>query len=123
MVIDSKNYLIDNGIECPVIIPVSAQAASIFKKALNGEALTRSEYRSFLGCYELYMPKDYNMKSYAVTEELPNQFEEIKVRGETYRAADIVRAIENTGIRLLEENIQKAQILSGGKLVNSVRIK
>ncbi len=50
MVIDSKNYLIDNGIECPVIIPVSAQAASIFKKALNGEALTRSEYRSFLGC-------------------------------------------------------------------------
>ena len=123
MVIDSKNYLIDNGIECPVIIPVSAQAASIFKKALNGEALTRSEYRSCLGCYELYMPKDYNMKSYAVTEELPNQFEEIKVRGETYRAADIVRAIENTGIRLLEENIQKAQILSGGKLVNSVRIK
>ena len=35
---------------------------------------------------------------------------------------DLNRAIDNTGIRLLEEEIQKAQILSSGIIKNTVNV-
>lgn len=123
LVLAARDYLVENGFDGPELIPVSALAASIFKKVLNEDELTRKEYRFFEEFYELYKPKDFNMKSYAITEEYPDQYKMIEVRGETYKTADLVRAIENTGIKLLEENIQKAQILSGGQLKNSIRIK
>lgn len=123
LVLSVRDYLQTNGFERPNIIPVSALAASIFKKVLNKEMLTRNEYRSFAVYYELYMPRDFNMKSYAITDDFPNQFEEIELKGEKYRVGDLVRAIENTGIKVLEDNIQKAQILSSVKLKHTIRIK
>lgn len=123
LILSARDYLQANGFEKPSIVPVSALAAGVFKKVLNKEDLTRSEYRAFIGCYELYMPKDFDMKSYAITDDFPNQFDEIELKGEKYRVGDLVRAVENTGIKVLEDNIQKAQILSGSKLENTIRIK
>lgn len=121
-VLSTRDYLISNGIEAPQIIPISSLAASLFKKVLNGEKLTRNEYWAFSDCYELYKPKDFNMRSYACTKELKEQQKEIEVRGGKYTIGDLNRAIENCGMKLLEEEIQKAQILSSGVLKNKIKI-
>ncbi len=122
LVLTANDYLKNNGISNPQIIPVSALAASLFKKVLNKEELTRSEYRSFCSYYEMFRPQDYNMKSYAITAVLPNQHDIVEVRGEEYLVGDLNRAIENTGIKLLEEEIQKAQILSSGVIKNTIKV-
>lgn len=123
LVLTANDYLKKNGIINAQIIPVSALAASLFKKVLNKEELTRSEYRSFCSYYEMFRPRDYNMKSYAITEVLSNQHDTVEVRGESYLVGDLNRAIENTGIKLLEEEIQKAQILSSGVIKNTIKVK
>ena len=118
----AKEYLISNGIENPYIIPVSALSASLFKKVLNGVELTRNEYRSFCDCYDVYQPKDYSMRSFAITDTLKNQNNKVQVKGTEYVIRDLNRAIDNTGIRLLEEEIQKAQILSSGIMKNMINV-
>lgn len=122
LVVMANEYLKENGIVSPQIIPVSALAASLFKKVINNEELTRSEYRLFCGYYDMYKPRDFNMRSFAITSALPRQHESVEVRGETYGIGDLNRAIENTGIKLLEEEIQKAQILSSGIIKNAIKI-
>lgn len=122
LVVMASEYLKANGIESPQIIPVSALAASLFKKVIDNEELTRSEYRSFCRYYDMYKPRDFNMRSFAITSSLPRQQENVEVRGEIYGIGDLNRAIENTGIKLLEEEIQKAQILSGGIIKNEIKI-
>lgn len=119
----TKQYLESNGIENPDIIPVSALAASLFKKVLQGKELTRSEYRNFAACYELFEPKECSLPSYMITEEFPDQYEKINVRDEKFTKAQIRAAIDNTGIRCLERYIQNAQIKSGEKRKVNVRIK
>lgn len=122
-VLDAKQYLTSKGIKNPNIIPVSALAANLFKKVLNNVELTRLESRDFDCVYDLFEPREYNMKSYAILDDMPDQFEEVEVRGRMYKARDLMRAIDNTGIKLLEESIQKAQILSGERLRNTIKIK
>lgn len=119
----TKNYIEEIGYKDVNIIPVSAMAALIFKKVLNGEKLTRMEYSNFVELYDLYEPKDHNMKKYAITSELNNQFNEIELRGKTYNVGNLNQAIENTGICVLEECIQKAQILSSGQIKNTIKVK
>ena len=122
LVLSAWEYLVANGIDNPQIIPVSALAASLFKKVLNREELTRSEYRAFRGYYNMYRPQDYNMRSFAITNDLSDQHKKVEVREEEYFVGDLNRAIENTGIKLLEEEIQKAQILSSDVIKNTIKI-
>lgn len=123
----ARKYLENLGFEEANIVPVSAWAALLFKKVLNGERLTRMEYREFGWLYDLYEPKDYNMKKYAITEDLAGQFDVVKVTDgkhwDEFKVGDLNQAIENTGIKVLEECIQKAQILSSEKIKNIVKVK
>ena len=122
LMLNAKEYLIQNGIENPQIIPVSALAASVFKKVLNKEMLTRKEFRDFEMYYDMYQPKDFNLRSFAITADLSDQNRKVEVHGEEYTIGNLNRAIENTGIKLLEEEIQKAQILSSGVIKNTIKI-
>lgn len=122
LIIMANEYLQENGIVCPQIIPVSALAASLFKKVMNNEELTRSEYRLFCGYFDMYKSHDFNMRSFAITSTFSRQYESVEVRGKTYGIGDLNRAIENTGIKLLEEEIQKAQILSSRIINNKIEI-
>ncbi|MEI3216464.1 MAG: dynamin family protein [Lachnospiraceae bacterium] len=108
----TRDYLSTNGFDNPNIIPVSALAAGLFKKVLEGDELTRREYRAFIDLYDLYGPKDFNLKSYAITDDLSGQYKKIIIKNNTYKVSDLLRAVENTGIKLLEEIIQREQILS-----------
>ena len=122
LMLNAKEYLLQNGIENPQIIPVSALAASVFKKVLNKEMLTRKEFRDFEMYYDMYQPKDFNLRSFAITADLSDQNRKVEVHGEEYTIGNLNRAIENTGIKLLEEEIQKAQILSSGVIKNTIKI-
>ena len=81
---------------------------------MNKEQLTRKELRDFEMYYDIYQPQDFSLRSFAITDALADQNKKIQVCGEEYTIGNLNRAIENTGIKLLEEEIQKAQILSSG---------
>lgn len=116
IVLNTREYLSRNGFKNPDIIPISALAAGLFKKVLGGELLTKNEYRSFMNFYDLYSPKGFNLKSYAITDDLSDQYEEVTLKGEIYKISDLLRAVENTGIKLLEDRIQREQILSSTEI-------
>ncbi len=118
----AKEYLENNGFDNPNIIPVSAMAAVVLKKALNGDELTRIEYSAFRSLYELYMPSRMNLKKYAVIANQQSQFSTVNIRGDDYKIGDLNQALENTGIKLLEDHIQKAQILSSSRLQNKIKV-
>ena len=118
----AKEYLENNGFDNPNIIPVSAMAAMVLKKALNGDELTRIEYSAFRSLYELYMPSRMNLKKYAVIANQQSQFSTVNIRGDDYKIGDLNQALENTGIELLEDHIQKAQILSSSRLQNKIKV-
>ena len=89
---------------------------------MNKEKLTRKELMYFDVYYDMYQPKDFSLRSFAITDALADQNEKIKVCGEEYTIGNLNRAIENTGIKLLEEEIQKAQILSSGVIKTTIKI-
>lgn len=119
----TKEYINECGFFNVDIVPVSAKAAILFKKVLAGQRLTRKEYSDFVMLYELFKPTDYNMRKYAITGDLSNQFENIELKGEEYTVGNLNQAIVNTGICLVEECIQKAQILSSGQIKNTLKVR
>ena len=123
LVMDTKKYIENHGILNPDIIPVSALAASLFKKVLKGVELTRRKYKEFMYCYDLFKTSDIRMKSYSLTEDLPNQFEKIVLNELEITVGQLMAAIENTGIIYLERYIQEEQILSNKDKRIQVRIQ
>lgn len=123
LVSDVYKYLEDNGFINPSIIPVSALAALLFKQVINGDELTRKEKVAFKGCYELFSPKEYDMASFAILKDYPNRFEKVDVSSETIRIGDLYRAIDNTGITLLENTIQDFLILSSESHNTNISLK
>lgn len=119
----ARKYISTNGFLNPEIIPVSARAALLFKKVLNGEQLTRRECREFCSLYRLYESKDFNMRKYAVTEELNDQSKKIIFHGIEYTIGNLYQAIENTGIGFIEDQIQKMQIRSSGQIKNTIKVR
>lgn len=109
LMLSVRNCLEAAGVNHPQIIPVSSLAASLFKKVLNGEKLTESEYEDFCMFYRRYRSRDFDMQSFAITDNLPTQNQKAMVRDKEYSIRDLNRAIENTGITLLEEEIQRAK--------------
>lgn len=109
---DTKKYIEQSGIKNPYIIPVSALAASLFRKVLKSERLTRNQYKNFIKCYDLFKTSDLRMESYVINSSMINQFSEISVMNEKYTVAEIMAAIDNTGITYLEKCIQRNQIFS-----------
>lgn len=118
LVMETKKYLETNGIKNVNILPVSALSANLFKKVLNGYELTRKEKREFYNCYELFGTNDIKMTSYAITDDLPEQFKKIYVDSDEFTAAQLKAALENTGLPYLEKYIQQKQILSSENIVD-----
>lgn len=108
MVLETVDYLKENGFHRPNLIPTSALAACMFQKALDEKRMSRKERLDFVSRYALYKPCSYALKSYAVTKDLPDQFEQVTAAGVKYRVGELMQAIENTGIGLVEDYIRKA---------------
>lgn len=106
-----RDYLLNCGAERPEIIPVSALGANLFRKAIAGESLSRLQIKKFNALYEKFHSEDFDMRAFALTDELKNQNDIVIVGGVEYKVSDILSAIDNTGVPYLEHYIQQAQII------------
>lgn len=106
-VAETEEYLIGCGFESPEIIPVSALAALLFKRALSGESLTRRELLHFRDYLSLYKSEKTDLTSYAVTQASENWRGEITVGGSCYRRSEVYAALKNTGVPYLTDAVQR----------------
>lgn len=107
-----RDYLLNCGAEAPEIIPISALGANLFRKVIAGESLSRFQIKKFNALYEKFHSEDFDMRSFALTDELKNQNDIVIVDGLEYKVSDILSAIDNTGVPYFEHYIQQAQIIS-----------
>lgn len=121
LIYDTKSYIEAKGVKNPNVVPVSALAAKLFRKVLNGELLTRKQYHDFVNAYEIFGPKNINLATYALTKDGSDFTKFITVNDKEYRVAELVGALNNTGITYLERYIGKTQILN--ERLNPVKIK
>ena len=66
----------------------------------------------------MFGTNDIKMTSYAITDDLPEQFKKIYVDSDEFTAAQLKAALENTGLPYLEKYIQQKQILSSENIVD-----
>lgn len=100
-----NEYIEGNGIKNPVVIPISALAAKLFRQAINGEKLTRREKREFRNYYDLFKNSNYNLNKFAYIDSKNNEI--IEIDGEVFSEYDLLEAIKNTGINLVENIINE----------------
>ena len=64
-----KNYIQEKGIENPILIPVSAGSALLFKKALLGKDLTEKEEEDFICYYRRFKREVFHAGLYFCSAE------------------------------------------------------
>lgn len=113
---DVVDYLESVSFKNADIIPVSALSACVFKKALASKTLTRREKLIFDSSYEIFGADKNDLRSYAYVGD-KNQLKFIEINGTNYRIGEIYQSIEKTGIKAIEDYIQRSQIESS-KIIN-----
>lgn len=126
---DDINVVINNvreeiekvGFKEPMIIPISANGARLFKKALHKEEMSKKEIKDFKFLFSLfneeevmdlpsYCNKDilemsYN-QGYSLNEDLGSE-ELINVDGENYNKRDLLKVLDRTSINLVRSLLDK----------------
>ena len=110
-----KEYIEDKGINDPIIIPVSASNALLFKKVLNKDSLSMIEQFNFEFGFSIFKRESYSLTDYVY---IPNEVDRddcLFVNGISYTNSSIYAALENTGLPLLERKIDEILIKSSKK--------
>lgn len=105
-----KEYIESKGIENPILIPVSASSALLFKKALNGEPLSEFEEEEFGCSYNRFERKGFSLVDYISVPKRGSGKETVTVGDNQYLRADIYAALDNTGLPFLERTIDEMLI-------------
>ena len=121
--ISVKKYLELLGFKKPDVVPFSAKMALLFKNALSKRKINRYEEEDVKFGYHLYAPRDFSMRKYVISKDLDLPYEKINISREIIGINSLKQALDNTGIGLIEEYIQKAQILSGERVKNTIKVK
>lgn len=103
-----KKELIDYGYENPNVIPISANAARLFKMVLKGEALSKRETATFKNLFDLFFNENLDLIKFTDFEnksEVDVGKEEliVTIGNFEYKRADILKALQRTGITLVEK--------------------
>ena len=112
LISNCREYIEDKGIEEPIIIPVSASSALIFKKVLNGERLSELEEENFTRNYRYFKQEGYSLVDYCSITRNGNMQDILVVEGNRYTRAEIMSALHNTGLTILESVIDETLIYS-----------
>lgn len=112
LIANCRKYIESNGIENPRIIPVSAESALLFKKALLGIELSEIEEENFLRNYRYFKREGFSLQDYISVPRRENLEEIITVDGNEYTRAQIFAALENTGLPFLEKQIDETLVRS-----------
>ena len=126
---DDINVVINNvreeiekvGFQDPMIIPISANGARLFKKALHKEEMSKKELKDFKFLFSLFneeqvmdlpsycsaniLEMSYN-KGYSLKDDLASE-EIISVDGENYNKKDLLKVLDRTSINLVRSLIDK----------------
>lgn len=126
---DDINTVINNvreeiekaGFKSPNIIPISANGARLFKKALHKENMSKKEIKDFKFLFSLFneeksmdlpsycsediLSMSYN-KGYSLSEDLESD-ERIIVDGEEYMKTDLLKVLDRTSINLVRSLLDK----------------
>lgn len=105
-------YIKGKGIENPVLIPVAASSALLFKKVLAGVELSELEEENFLRDYKHFRREGYSLQDYISISKRGDLTERIEVEGAVYTRAQIYAALENTGLPFLEKQIDEMLVSS-----------
>ena len=108
------DYIKQNGFEMPVLLPVSSKAALLFKKALSHQKLTETETDEFYKYYKKFSKKtesSMDCRSLFWNEKIRNK-ENVHIDEKEYLCMDLYKALEQTGIPMLERWIEKELLLS-----------
>lgn len=103
-----EEYLKENGVKNPVVMPISARAAKIFKGVLSGRELTKKEKISFREYFWMYQEEEYSLHFLhdIPVEELLLNYEksdgDITIAGNEYSRKEILQALVHTGVPALE---------------------
>lgn len=111
-----REYIKSNGIDNPSIIPVSALSALLFKKVLSGAELSEIEEENFLRNFKHFKREGFSLQDYISTPQREELADSVYIDGKQFTRAQIYAALENTGITLLERQIDEI-------LVSSLKMK
>lgn len=114
-------YIEENGIKNPTLIPISALAAKLFREVIIGKELTRREKRDFKSYYDLFRSKNYSLNRFAYVSSQKRRT--IDVAGDNYFEYDLLEAMRNTGIELVENSINEVLIDSCDKCIPKINFK
>lgn len=107
-----RNYIINKGIENPVLIPVSASSALIFKKVLAGAELSEIEEENFQRNYKHFKREGFSLQDYIFIPRNGDLSDSVIVDGVEYKRAQVMAALENTGLPHLEKVIDEMLVSS-----------
>ena len=102
-----KKYIESTGITNPRILPCSSDASFIFRKVIKNKHLTESEIDRFYSYFKLFNNKGYSLNNFAITNDELDMDKFIMIDDEPYRLAEILCAMGNTGINLVEQYIEE----------------
>lgn len=107
-----RSYIENKGFKDPVIIPISAGSALIFKKILDGYPLTEIEEENFSRDYKHFKREGFSLQDFISITSRGNLAEEVIVEDKKYSRAQIYAALENTGLPFLEKQIDETLVHS-----------
>lgn len=107
LVENCRKYIQGQGINDPLLIPVSARSALIFKKVLAGETLTQMEKEDFDRNYKRFKRNGYSLTDYISIPGRRNNRELLTVNDEKFTYAEIYAALDHTGLPFLERIIHE----------------
>jgi len=107
-----KNELTDYGYNEPIVIPISVNAARLFKMVLTGQPLSKKENAQFKNLFELFSSENLNLIKLSGCKNTPDIISGesdtmISVGDSCYKQADVLEALRRTGITLVEAILDK----------------
>ena len=105
-----QEYILNIGIKNTRVIPISTLSALLFRRVIsgNGHLLTRKELKSFYRSYEFWTNQNNRERKLSVFTNKECKNKKVFFNDEEFNSIDLERAIENTGITLVESLISEA---------------
>lgn len=107
---DVYNNLCSLGFKRPVLVPLSASAACLFRMALDGQKLTQRNKYDIKKLYKYFMEMGNDFRKLCgysnVTYEIEQVDGSIMVGEKKYEKCDLIEAVERTGISVLEKILE-----------------
>ena len=122
-----KSYVESFGILNPIIIPISADAAKLFKMVFNNHKLSEDQEIDFSHYYKYFKNDEYNLEKFSICNKnyfytnsvkkgksffeklqfIMKMNKKIIIEGNKYVIKDIYKRLQNTGIFLIEDIFDK----------------